>query len=157
MTSIIASMQEGKTYFLRVRHNGTKYGSSNWSTTVRVSTLVPVSKLVGKFYGALHIESNGGGTLWWDAKNLRITGHKRYTSDSSYRFKGFTLGLNSEELALFRQARSVAFTARVSASYGAPAYSISAQPNSNFIMGISTYEYSSWSGGTSNLYIAAIS
>ena len=35
-------MEEGKTYFLRVRHNGTKYGSSDWSSVYRVSTLVPI-------------------------------------------------------------------------------------------------------------------
>ena len=69
LTSIIATMQEGKTYFLRVRHNGKKYGSSDWSSTFKVSTLVPVSpgqngsltSLVGHTYNraTLYIYTNG--------------------------------------------------------------------------------------------------
>ena len=38
-------MEEGKTYFLRVKHTGTKYGSSNWSNVIRVSTLVPYTPI----------------------------------------------------------------------------------------------------------------
>ena len=43
LTSIIASLNEGTTYYIRVRHNGKKYGSSDWSSTFKVSTIVPVA------------------------------------------------------------------------------------------------------------------
>ena len=42
LTSIISTtMGEGKTYFIRARHNGNKYGSSGWSSAVRATTYSP--------------------------------------------------------------------------------------------------------------------
>ena len=41
------TLGQGITYYIRVRHNGNKYGSSDWSGAVRISTVVPVTLLNG--------------------------------------------------------------------------------------------------------------
>ncbi len=70
-------MEEGKTYFLRVRHNGIKYGSSNWSTTVKVSTLVPVQAVTDNVVGSA---AHGG---WSNAHYYAI-----FTNDGYLYFTG---------------------------------------------------------------------
>ena len=66
------------TYYIRVRHNGYKYGSSAWSAAVRVSTLLPVQVLVSNLsfiarktgsdgaYRLCHEIRNDGSTLYYN-------------------------------------------------------------------------------------------
>ena len=64
LTSIIASLNEGTTYYIRVRHNGKKYESSDWCSTFKVSTLEPVTPV--------HSELNFLFLVWLKGSDLGL-------------------------------------------------------------------------------------
>ena len=48
LNSAATTLEKGVTYYIRVRYRGTKYGYSSWSTTVKVSTSVPIAPLMDR-------------------------------------------------------------------------------------------------------------
>jgi hypothetical protein len=60
-------MEEGVTYYIRVRYRGTKYGYSSWSNVIRVSTLVPWNTLINSD-NSVHVNigvSRVSGSWYW--------------------------------------------------------------------------------------------